>query len=139
MLLYLILVKVRRDSDGALDEHHEGEEAPVHGDHPLTFPRDATAAQNCDENEQGRGQDDDEPGDLIDGVGEEREELAPVNQGPEADTEAAEAEHEQEYVVAVEAELEASEREGAPGSRPLALVGDVLQPRPVIAVVWDRH
>ena len=52
-------------------------------------------------------------------AGEEREELAPVHDAPEADTEAAQAEEKKEDVVAIEAELEASEGEAAARARPL--------------------
>ena len=52
-------------------------------------------------------------------AGEEREELAPVNEAPEADTEAAQAKQKQEDVVTIEAELEASEGEAAVRARPL--------------------
>ena len=99
---HLVLVEVCSDPYDALDEDHEAEEDPVHGDHPVALPGDAAAAQHRDEDDQGAGQDDHEARDLVHGVGEEGQELAPVNEAPEANTEATEAKQQQENVVAIE-------------------------------------
>ena len=134
----LVLVEVSRDPDDALDEDHEAEQDPVHGDHPLALAGNAAAAENRDEDDQGAGQDDHEAGDLVHSVGEEGEELAPVNEAPETNTEATQAKQQQKDVVAVEAKLEAGEGEArARGRAPL--VWAISQPRPVIAVVRDGH
>ena len=99
---HLVLVEVCRDPDDALDEDHEAEEDPVHGDHPVALSGDAATAQHRDEDDQGAGQDDHEARHLVHVVGEERQELAPVNEAPEANTEATEAKQQQENVVAIE-------------------------------------
>ena len=111
-LSYLFSVDVSCDADDGLDEDGEGEEAAVCEDHGVALSRDPAAAEESDGDDETAGEEDDDPGDLEDAGGEEGEELASVYKTPEAETEARQAEHEEEDVVAVEGELEAGERTG---------------------------
>ena len=108
--MYLFFVKVCCYANSTLYEDGYCKKTTIKKNHLVTFSGYSTTPKHGDEDDDRAGDDDDAPRDMIHAGGEEAEELAPVNDGPQSYTETREAEHQEEDVVAVQAELETWQR-----------------------------